>query len=95
MSLWQEYQDDGLIVYGIGSDDEFDKLVEFREQYGLTFPILYDEGGVVMDQYDILTQEVSPYPQDWVIGVDGTVLYYNTAYEVDEITVIVDAELAK
>ena len=93
-SLWQEYKDKGVVVWGIGSADDFDSLVTLRDQMGLTFPVLYDEGGVVMSQYDILNQEVSPYPQDWVVGSDGQVLYYNTAYEVDEISAVIDEDLA-
>ena len=72
-----------------------EQLAAYRDQYGITFPILLDEGGVVIDQYSQDLFEVSPYPQDWVIGVDGKVAYVNTAYEIDEITAVIEAELAR
>ena len=37
----------------------------------------------------------SIYPQDWIIGVDGTVAYVNTVYAPDEMYEILDAEIAK
>ena len=37
----------------------------------------------------------SVYPQDWIIGVDGTVVYVSTSYNPDEMTEILEAELAK
>ena len=48
-----------------------------------------------MEAYSQDAFEVSPYPQDWVIGADGRVAYVNTAYEADEIRAIVEEELAK
>ena len=37
----------------------------------------------------------SAYPQDWIVGVDGTIVYVNTQYEPDEMAQIIEAELAK
>ena len=68
---------------------------DFRDAFGLSFPILLDHDGSVMEMYSQDAFEVSPYPQDWVIGVDGRVAYVNTAYEADEIQGIVEEELAK
>ena len=99
VSIWQAYRDQGVVVWGIGSPDPGreteEQLAAYRDQYGITFPILLDEGGVVIDQYSQDLFEVSPYPQDWVIGVDGKVAYVNTAYEIDEITAVIEAELAR
>ena len=62
---------------------------------GLTFPILFDGGGLVHGSYGELRHEFGTrYPQDWIIGVDGTLLYVNTAYEPDEMTAVIEAELA-
>ena len=35
------------------------------------------------------------YPQDWIIGVDGTVVHVNTVYEPEEMKAILEIELAK
>jgi peroxiredoxin len=88
-----------LQVWGIGSpgykSETEDALRAFRDAFGLTFPILLDNDGSVMEAYSQDAFEVSPYPQDWVIGADGRVAYVNTAYEADEIRAIVEEELAK
>jgi len=71
-------------------------LQTFREQMGVTYPILYDEGGLALADYNPGKKTTnSVYPQDWVIGADGTVLYVNTAYEPNEMIAVIESELAK
>ena len=68
-----------MVVWGISSEDRYADLVEFTDQMGLTYPVLFDDGGLVHDQYntgDIPTNSL--YPQDWIIGADGRVRYVNT-----------------
>ena len=99
MTLWQEYKDQGLVVWGIGSPgkngETEESLAEFRDAFGLTFPILVDHDGTVMEAYSQDAFDISPYPQDWVIGVDVRVAYVDTAHEAEEIKAIVEEELAK
>ena len=87
------------MVWGIGSpgnkSETEESLAAFREAFGLTFPILLDHDGVVMEMYSQDAFDISPYPQDWVIGADGRVAYVNTAYEADEMRAIIEEELAK
>jgi len=84
----------GVVVWGIGSEDGYDNLTNFTDQMGLTFPVLYDEGGAVQEMYnpgDVPTNSL--YPQDWIIGADGTVKYVNTVYDPDEMMAVLEAEL--
>ena len=95
-TLWQHYQDKGVIVWGIGSQDAYDSLVLFADQMGITFPILFDDGAVVQADYNPGKGPTnSVYPQDWIIGADGTVVYVNTVYDPDEMYAVLDAELEK
>ncbi len=83
-------------MWGIGSQDGYDNLVAFGEQMGITFPVLFDESGDVHSDYNpgkVPTNSV--YPQDWIIGVDGTVVYVNTVYDPDEMHAVISTELAK
>ena len=57
MGIWQEYKDRGVVVWGIGSEDSLEILTSFREQMGLTFPILFDDGAAVQSQYN----------PDWIV----------------------------
>ena len=83
-------------VWGIGGakSDTSAKLKAFKEQMGLTYPILYDEGTKVLAKYAIAKKN-SPYPQDWIIGVDGRIRYFNNAYDVQAMEEVIEAELAK
>ena len=95
-SIWQKYKEQGVGVWGMGADDPFATLQKFQEEMGLTFPILYDEGGLVHEDYNTGKNATnSVYPQDWIVGVDGTVVYVNNVYEPEEMMEILDAEVAK
>ncbi len=84
-----------MVVWGIGSDDTFEDLVAFRDQMGLTFPILYDEGGAVQALYAQQSAfESTVYPQDWIIGSDGRVAYVNNGYDPEAMIAVIEAELA-
>lgn len=83
-------------MWGIGSQDSMEVLTVFAEQMGLTFPILYDAGSVVQGIYStgpVPTNSI--YPQDWIVGVDGTVVYMSTTYEPQVMAAIIEEELAK
>ena len=83
-------------MWGIGAQDSWENLATFSDQMGLTYPILFDEGGETKAQYNPgKTPTNSVYPQDWIIGVDGTVVYVNTEFEPDEMSQIIEDELEK
>ena len=83
-------------MWGIGPQDGLNNLQIFEEQMGTTYPILYDDGGVVQSDYNPGAEFTNTkYPEDWIIGIDGTVLYVNTKYEPDEMIAVIESELAK
>jgi peroxiredoxin len=85
------------VIWAIGPEDEFAQLAAYTEQLGLTYPVLYDpEGLEAHSQYLIEgTTTNSVFPQDWIIGVDGTVRYVSTAYEPSHMIAVLEEELAK
>jgi len=96
-TIWKKYKDSGLVLWAVGGDgDDYDTLVLFKHQMGLTFPILYDEGTAVhMASYLIEMPILSPYPQDFIVGVDGTLRYVNNNFDSQEIVLVIDEELEK
>ena len=95
-AIWQVYRDAGVVVWGIGSEDPLASLQAFTEQMGVTFPVLFDGGGQVHAQYDIGPRATNPiHPQDWIVGVDGTLVYVNNTYEPSGMIAGIEAELAK
>jgi peroxiredoxin len=86
-------QDQGFEVVAIAGQDP-DALVQFGEQTGITFPVLYDEADEVYGHY--ATQAaffLASYPQDWVIAPGGEVVYINNRYEPDEIGSVLERYL--
>lgn len=83
------------MVFAISSTDDLETLQRFRDQMGITFPILHDADGSVSAQYTQLKAEgvASAYPEDWVIGSDGRVAYVNNGYDPDQMIAIIEAEL--
>ena len=95
-TLWQKYKEQGLVVWAIGPQDGLSNLQTFQEQMGVTYPILYDDGGLAHAEYNPGQKTTnSVYPQDWIIGPDGNVLYVNTAYEPNEMIAVIEAALEK
>ena len=82
------------MVLGVVSDDSKADAESFVIQMGLTFPVLFDDGGAVHALYQMESGgTASVYPQDWVVGAAGEVVYHNNHYEPDEMIAVIEAEL--
>ncbi len=83
-----------MVVWGISSTREGQEtLTTFADQYGITYPILVDEDGSVHARYaQELAFTTAAYPQDWIIGVDGTVIYMSNSFELDGMLTAIDGE---
>ena len=76
---WSDFQDTGAVVLGVSPDDEASH-VEFKQKYGLPFPLLADHDHKVADEYDVwgeLTIDGKAIPavirSTFVIDEDGKV----------------------
>jgi thiol-disulfide isomerase/thioredoxin len=54
-ALAQRYKDRGLAVVGVNTSDEDGLAARFVRKKGLGFPIVYDEGNVIAQQYHVST----------------------------------------
>jgi len=82
------------VVWGIASRENIDQVRSYTSALGLTFPILMDEDGSVNLTYaQQMAFPTAAYPQDWVIGADGVVVYANNRFELEELTTAVEREL--
>lgn len=69
---------------------------EYIRRLGLTYPVLLDENGSVIAQYSQqMAFPTGAYPQDWVIGRDGTIVYANNRFELAELINAVERALAE
>ena len=79
----------------MASYDTVDALQAFRQRLGLSFPILVDADGAVHRAYAMeMAFSSAAYPQDWIVGVDGTVAYANNAFEPDEMRAVIQRQLS-
>ena len=82
-----------MVVWGIASADSEGDLRTFVAQYGITFPILIDNQGVHLQYAQQTAFPTAAYPQDWVIGADGTVVYLNNGFELEAMLSAIASEL--
>ncbi len=93
-SIWQAYQDRGVVVWGVGSEEDPEVLRAYADAFGLTFPILVDSDGAVSDIYRQRSAfATAAYPQDWIIGREGDVVYANNGFELDAMVSALESEL--
>lgn len=79
-------------MWGIGWDSH-DTLADFAEWLGLTYTILVDDGSISSDYATEMAFPSAAFPQDWVIDRDGTFVYGNNHYELDEIISAIERSL--
>ena len=84
-AIWQEYENDGVIMIGISNTMN---ISSFVNENSLTFPILFDpgsnggvDGGNTYDLY-YLPNDGSPYPRDFIVGSDGILEYANNEIDI-------------
>lgn len=59
-----------IIAINMTTQDRPEMVRKFVDAYGLTFPILFDNNGEVMDAYQILT-----LPMTYIINTDGKIAH--------------------
>ena len=63
---------------------------------GLSFPILYDHNIEVQKAFFRLELVIlSPYPKDFIVGVDGKIRYVNKKFDSEEVISVIEEELEK
>jgi peroxiredoxin len=78
------------------SDEPEQVIQDFADTLGLSLPILMDEGHVVTEAFHRESAfPTAAFPHEYVIGVDGTIVYYNNRFEYDQVVEVLEAELAK
>jgi len=68
--VYEEYRQQGFNVLAVNStaQDEAAQVAPFAAEYGLTFPVLLDESGLVTRSY-----QVKSLPTSFFIGRDGVI----------------------
>ena len=78
-----------MVVFGINPGEGLATAKQFAEQFGLKFPVLVDDRGLVYDDYS--QNGMTPFPLDYIIDQNGIVRYVNTEYRPQEMIAIIES----
>ena len=95
-TIWQEYQDDNIIMLGIINTSNQSLIDGFIEENSITFPILFDpgspggvQGGNTYDDY-YMPNDGSPYPRDFIVDQEGILQYANNEIDTEWMIYVLD-----
>ena len=88
-TIWQAYQNDGVIMLGIINTSNQNQIINFVEENSISFPILFDpgssggvQGGDTYDDY-YMPNDGSPYPRDFIVDQEGILQYANNEIDTE------------
>ena len=82
------------MVWAIASREDQATLESFRDALGIEMMILHDETGQVFEQYRLQSPfPTGAFPHDWVVGTDGTFVYYNNRFDQAAMVAAIESEL--
>ncbi len=80
----------GLVIVGVNDNESADQITRFRSQFGLTFPLVVDDGAHIQQMYGIRS-----YPTTYVLDRNGAIVARNFgAMTVDQIDKLIAQALA-
>jgi cytochrome c biogenesis protein CcmG, thiol:disulfide interchange protein DsbE len=80
-AIQEEYAADGVQVVGVDHDDDRAAARAHQEEFGLTFPSVFDPAGELAFDYDLFG-----VPTTFLIDRDGTVVYrFTGAVDADDL----------
>ena len=95
-TIWQTYQNDGVIMLGIINTSNQNQINSFVEENSITFPILFDpgsqggvQGGDTYDDY-YMPNDGSPYPRDFIVDQEGILQYANNEIDTEWMLSVLD-----
>lgn len=91
--MWQRYQHEDVLVFGIHPGDPPELVKDFIEQTGLTFPVVADED--TLYQFSFPSGVGYPYPRDVVIGKDLRVRSIKNSFNQAEMDTLIQTLLAE
>jgi len=92
--IWQEKQSSGLVVIGIDRDEPLDKVLKFKEDIEITYPLALDPGA---DIFGLYADKEAGVTRNVIIDRSGKIIFLTRLYErkeFDEMKRVIFQELA-
>ena len=93
--IWIPKKNEGLVVIGIDRDEPLDKVLKFREEMAVTYPLALDPGAEIFGLFALKEAGVT---RNVIIDRDGSIIFLTRLFdreEFDGMKKIIFAELAK
>lgn len=92
-TIWQEYQDEDVVVWGINFVEQPDVVEDWIEELGITYPILLDQNGGTYSRYLEIGLCNTPFPLDHIIDPEGFIAYRACEYFPDSMVTVIEGLL--
>lgn len=79
--IWLEKKNNGLIVIGIDRDEPVDKVIQFRKDIKITYPLALDPGA---DIFGLYAQKEAGVTRNIIIDRNGEIIFLTRLYKEDE-----------
>jgi cytochrome c-type biogenesis protein len=83
---YENHVDEGFVVLAVNNGERLEDVIDFREEFALTFPLLMDESASINDMYGLFS-----YPSTFLIDQNGIIIrrHFGALTE-DQIAELVD-----
>lgn len=92
--IWQEKNSSGLVVIGIDRDEPLEKVLKFKKDIAVTYPLAIDPGA---DIFGLYARKDAGVTRNVIIDRSGNIIYLTRLYkreEFDEMKRVIFQELA-
>ena len=79
--IWQEKSASGLVVIGIDRDEPVDKVLQFKKNIKVTYPLALDPGAEIFGLY---AQKEAGVTRNVIINRSGKIIYLTRLYKKEE-----------
>ena len=79
--IWKEKKASGLIVIGIDRDEPLDKVVKFKKDIKISYPLALDPGA---DIFGLFAQKEAGVTRNVIIDRSGKIVFLTRLYKTEE-----------
>ena len=92
--IWNELKKTGLVVIGIDRDEPIDKVIKFKKEIGVTYPLALDPGASI---FSLFALKMAGVTRNVIIDRSGKIVFLTRLYkrkEFDAMKKVIYAELS-
>lgn len=92
--IWNEKKGAGLLVIGIDRDEPIDKVLQFKKNIAITYPLALDPGADIFSHF---AEKEAGVTRNVIIDKSGKIIFLTRLYErteFDQMKKVIFAELA-